>query len=108
MVGQYPHILFALVDAPATQNPATGDWVPGSSSNVELSECRLEPGGGGNLITLTDGSQYAFQNIVYIPLSAQSLKEGDRVRVTDDDANVLCEAPVKRFSRGQLNMRLWL
>ncbi len=96
-----------LVGTPATHNPETGNWVQGTSTKTLISDCRYEPNGSGNLMRLTDGSEYVFDGIVFLR-KGNRLREGTEIEITDSEDNVLAKGPIKRFSHGQLNMRIWL
>lgn len=106
MVRQYPYRLFVLVDTPAVYDDETGVWTPGTSTLTDLSPCRDEANGAGNLITLADGSQYLFNSSVFLPQGA-TLKEGDYIEVKDGDT-VRVKGNIKRFHNGQLNSQIWL
>lgn len=103
MVKQYPHKLTATIVSGSTQDE-NGNWVPGTSETKEA-DCRAEANGRGDIIHLSDGSQYVFAWIVYMPKGATPIPEGAEVTATSSPA---ASGQVKRFSQGQLNSRLWL
>jgi hypothetical protein len=105
MVKQYPHILKLTITTPASQD-GSGNWVPGSTSNVEVS-CRFETNAGDAFVKLDQGETVKYDGIVYMPLSDVNIAPGTSVEVLNG-AEVLSKGTVKRFSKGQLNARVWL
>lgn len=106
---QYPHLLQVTVLEPSTQNPTTGDWVPGASTVIEY-PCRAEPAVSVNdgLRSAADGKVLSYGHTLFMPIGAPTLKVGAAAKVLDGDANEIASDTIKRFSRGQLNARAWL
>lgn len=107
MVVQYPHTAsFVTPGTDATQD-ANGNWVPGSDEVTTTLKCRAESASNNGYIASTDGTKIDYSWIVYLPLGANAVKVGTNVTVTWGAETILTDT-VKRFSRGQLNCRLWL
>lgn len=133
---QYPDSIVVRIAEPATQDPDTGIWTAGTSIAYSC-KCRAEVNGSGRQIAGNDGilMDYAFTcylpviNAIippasqYIILSGNEIIIGGRsitadsafVDVEDDlisvdvtSATVIAEGKVKRFSKGQLNSRIWV
>lgn len=102
---QYPHKLIATIATSATQD-ADGNWVPGSTESREI-ECRSEPNGAGRMIQLVDGSSVVYSSMVYMPRGTEPLPDQTAVSITWDGA-LVSSGKVLRFSKGQLNSRIWL
>lgn len=105
MVNQYPYVLKVASQEEATKD-SSGNWVPGASSLNVFCICRTEPNGSGRMITLSDGSSYQHEFVVYMPLG-NALEEGKYIEVYDGD-RLVAKGLIKRFYKGQLNMMLWL
>lgn len=107
MVKQYPHILYKKVSIQGTRD-TNGDWIAGSDTWEKVGYCREEPNYKSQLVHNENGSKYVFEWVIYLPKKTKTLKEGDEVKVLDNQENKLLQKSVKRFSRGQLNCRIWL
>ena len=86
----------------------TGVYGVGSPAgeSSDLSECREEPNATGKKVGI-DGILSDFSSMVYLPLSAPDFNAGDIIRVYNEDSSLRFEGVVKRFSRGQLSLRIW-
>lgn len=105
MVKQYLHTLTVTATAAATKN-GSGNWVPGSETTVDYA-CRAEPSKGNVFVTGDDGEKIYYEWVVYLPLPVNDFVPGTSVTLKNG-ASVLSSNQVKRFSRGQLNARIWL
>lgn len=105
MVKQYPHTLTVKVAAAATKN-ASGNWVTGSETTADYA-CRAEPSKGNVFVTGDDGEKIYCEWVVYLPLPVNDFVPGAAVALKNG-ASILSSNQVKRFSRGQLNARIWL
>jgi hypothetical protein len=105
VVKQYPHILKLISIAESSQD-GNGNWIPGGQTEVERS-CRFETNAKGALVATDDGETVVYDGIIYLPLPADQISIGTTVQVLDG-ATVLSNRSVKKFSRGQLNARIWL
>jgi hypothetical protein len=105
MITQYPHTINLTTNADSTQD-SDGNWTPGSTTTVSKS-CRAEPSGGNGYVRAADGERINFNWIVYLPLPQDKVKEGTLVTIFDG-AEQIARDKVLRFSRGQLNARIWL
>lgn len=106
---QYPHILYLITPKVAIKG-STGDWEDQTGAAIvtdDLGACRCEPNGSGATITLEDGTVHKFSSMVYLPLQDLTLTAGQSIQVNDADGNVLFTGLVARFSKGQLNCRIW-
>lgn len=111
MIKQYPHYLFVKQVTPATQDPETGNWLPGSESWELHSFCREEPNGKGSVVRGPDGQQAVFSSNVFMPKDTDMIDEGVEARVCntlDEEASIRVSGQVLRFHPGQLNCKLWL
>lgn len=107
MINQYPHTAKFTITGSATQDPTTGNWIPGSTITFEK-KCRAEPAGGNGIIKTSDGANVNFNWVVYFPLPVEKIAEGTVVEVTDEEGEIKLNDKVLRFNRGQLNARIWL
>lgn len=105
MVKQYPHTLTITTTSGSIQD-GNGNWVPGSISHT-FKNCRAEPNNKNAMVKADDGTQVVFDFTVYIPLPVDIIAVGAQVKVYDGD-QLLGANTVKRFSKGQLNARVWL
>lgn len=105
MVKQYPHTLKITTVSGSVQD-GNGNWQPGTPIMVEK-VCRAEPNSRNAMVKADDGTQVVFDFTVYMPLPADSIAVGAQVKVYNGD-ELLGASTVKRFSKGQLNARLWL
>lgn len=105
MIRQYPHILKITTTSGSSQD-GNGNWVPGSTSTVEK-ECRAEPNSRNAQVKTADSTAIVFDYTVYMPLPAEAISVGSKVEVYSGD-ELLSTNSVKRFTKGQLNARLWL
>lgn len=105
MVSQYPHGL-VITTATGSVQDGNGNWLPGSTS-TRVKACRAEPNGKNAMIKTVDGTSIVFDFTVYLPLPIDTVAVGSKVEVYNGE-ELLSQNTVKRFSRGQLNARLWL
>jgi hypothetical protein len=103
---QYPHQLIATTFEQDAEQDDNGNWVvPDSSLLTQL--CRAEPNSKGSFITGVDGKQIVYAWNIYLPLPVTELKPGTKVSI-EWNGNKIGQGTVIRFSRGQLNARIWL
>jgi hypothetical protein len=105
-VSQYPHRLIAMQYESEAVQDENGDWVPQNSSLIDQA-CRAEPNSKGGFIPVADGKSYLFEWVVYLPLPVTELKLGTKVTI-EWNGQEFGKGTVQRFSRGQLNARIWL
>lgn len=106
VVNQYPHkILFS--SATDSTRDADGNWIAGTTGVQLDKDCRAEVNGSSGYIVSPDGSRIDFAWLVYLPLPVDPVAEGTSVTVKDGDVTIATDT-VKRFSKGQLNARIWL
>lgn len=108
MVTQYPHTLkFKTPSTDSVYDQNTGEWSdPVLGDDKEL-ECRAEMNSKGELVPSKDGSQLKYAYTVYMNVDAPVFEFGQMVEVFNSDG-LLIKDTVKKFSRGQLNARLWV
>lgn len=106
MVTQYPDTI-TFKSLPDSVQDSEGNWITGDP--VETSgKCRAESYTSNGFITTIGGERTDFAWVVYMPSGAARIKEGTDVTVVNELGETLCNDTVKRFSRGQLNVRIWL
>lgn len=107
MVVQYPHkATFTISGSEATQD-SNGDWQAGTPDIETTVDCRAESASNNGYIASVDSVKIDYSWIVYLPLNTAMIKVGTSVSVINDTEEILKDT-VKRFSRGQLNCRVWL
>lgn len=107
MVTQYSHKLILAIAASSTQD-SNGNWIAGSpSTQVEIT-CRAEPNGKGAFLKAADGTQIIFDWTVYMPLPVNDIAPGTPAEIKDASGVTIGKGIVARFSRGQLNARVWI
>jgi hypothetical protein len=106
MVKQYPHTGKVFV-AESSVKDANGNWPESSGSLLVETVCRAEPNKGNQYVIGQGGKQITFSSIVYMPIPVQEIKPGMLFEVWDGELLKVRE-PVKQFSKGQLNARVWL
>lgn len=105
MITQYPHIMTFTPVASSTRD-ASGNWVPVPGTEKSIS-CRAEPSNGNGLVSGPDGLKIKYDWVVFIPLPVDVINLGTIVSVFYGD-DLLAKQKVLRFSKGQLNARIWL
>jgi len=105
MVRQYPHRLVITTKSGSTQD-GNGNWQPGTETTTEKI-CRAEPNSRNATVKAEDGTAIQFDFNVYMPLPVDTIAVGTKIEVYSGD-ELLSTNTVKRFSKGQLNARLWL
>jgi hypothetical protein len=105
MIEQYPHTLTATISGSSVQD-ANGNWQTTGPTTV-VTTCRAEPNTGGGKIKSADGTVIDYAWTVFMPLPMEKIPHGTVIEVVHG-AEVLLKDAVKRFSRGQLNARIWL
>lgn len=85
------------------------DYVPATEEWSEPIPCRYEPNGQARTINLPDGTAYKYSFLVYLNVDPSlSIRYGDKISLTSQDALELGTFEVKGFHRGQLNMKIWV
>jgi hypothetical protein len=105
MVTQYPHSFTYQLPGTSTLNEATGNWSSTNGAEKTIT-CRAEPNKGDSFINGADGNRILYDYVLYMPLPVDEIVPGTNVSLTVGLLNV--KNTVKRFSKGQLNARLWL
>lgn len=105
MIKQYPHRLVITTTTGSVQD-GNGNWEPGSTSTTEKA-CRAEPNSKNAQVKTADGTAVIFDFTVYLPLPVDSIAVGTTVSVYSGN-DLLGKNTVKRFTKGQLNARVWL
>jgi hypothetical protein len=110
MIKQYPHYLFKHVVTESTQN-ADGSWSQPTDSWVLHSECREETNGKGQMVNGPDGRAVVYSSNVFMPKSEVVIADGTEVLVSETNSELgvfRIKGRVLKFSKGQLNIRLWV
>ena len=105
MVVQYPHTINVTGPTVSVQD-GSGNWVNTAQTDFIL-PCRFEPAGSRGLVPGPDGKLINYNWIVYMPIPALDIKPGFAVRIYDG-ATLIAKDNVLRYSKGQLNARIWL
>jgi hypothetical protein len=105
MVKQYPHTIVLSTVASSTQD-SDGNWLAGSSSTTDVPG-RGEANSKGAMVKDANGTQVVYDWLLFFPLSAPDIAPGTKVQIMDG-VKQIGEGTVKRFSRGQLNVRAWI
>lgn len=91
---QYPHI--AIIDQ--------ANWYDGSGNQIQT-KCRISQGEEVKRgFNVPDASANA---IVYFPLPIDTIDLGTQIEIRNGEQSIL-SGPVKQFSRGLLNARIWM
>lgn len=106
MIDQRPHILVSHSSTTGTYND-NGDWIPGVAVNSVPVRCRVEGNDAGREIRLDDGSAYVYSYMVYLGQDSPEYSHGQKIDLYDEHGVLLDSVAVKKFSRGQLNSRIW-
>jgi len=105
MVVQYPHIM-TVTTINGVGRDENGDYLgPNGSSSMTLN-CRAESSDSDGFISGVDGEKIKFNWIVYMNRDAPTMQIGALVSILV--SGILINETIKRFSRGQLNCRVWL
>lgn len=109
LVKQYPHYLFVTTTGNSVQDE-NGNWSDEQEASTFISRCRVEIDGRGNEIQTANGTFHQFTATVYLPKGDIKIDNGTTVVVAEDAdcKQVLIDGKALRFSKGQLNSRLWL
>lgn len=112
MVTQYPHTATMVTPGTEATQDADGNWQPGTPDVTTTASCRAESSTGDGYISGVDGNKIGYTWIVYLPSGTQKVKVGTSIVVVgpgiEGGTETILEDTVKRFSRGQLNCRIWL
>ncbi|GAA4338486.1 hypothetical protein GCM10023149_48480 [Mucilaginibacter gynuensis] len=107
MIRKRPHTLKYVSKGDVPIQDGDGNWIPGTAGeSVELG-CRYEPNGAGRSINGTDGTVVIYNGIVYLPSRSDAIPFGITVEVFEGDEKI-ASGSVLRFSKGQMNCRLWV
>lgn len=109
MVKQYPHTVTFSSGTAAVQG-ADGNWTEGVTKSFDVSG-RFEPVNGSvgsEYVIGQDGQQIRIRGIVYMPLDKSADIEVGCGIIVQSDSDLILDDVVKQFSRGQLNMRVWV
>lgn len=109
MVVQYPHFI-KITSAPGATQDANGDMTSSGSDYQAQLRGRAEPNSEGEYIQTDDGSRHLYTWCIYLPLTAiPDLRPGSKVEIgLTNSVSPDYTGKIARFSRGQLNMRIWV
>lgn len=108
-MNQYPHYLFCCNASESMLE--NGVWKDSESEWEYVGICRLEPDGRGTQISSAGGQWINVSSTIYLPLSGKVAVElGTLLKVSSDakGMDVIDQGTCLRFSRGQLNIRIWI
>ena len=105
-VSQYPHRVSLSAKASSVLDD-NGNWVSADAAQVDLVG-RAEVASANAIIAGSDGQQIKAKWIVYLPLPIDFVRVGCDIEVWQEDTNKILTDTVKRFSKGQLNARIWV
>jgi hypothetical protein len=105
-VSQYPHVMTLAPLASSTMDE-NGDWQTTEAATTELN-CRYEVNTKNSFIVGADGTRIDYAGVVYIPLPVDELKNGTSLMIVNQESEIVAKGIIKKFSRGQLNARVWL
>lgn len=105
MVIQYPDEIIVSVKTDSTQD-ANGDFIEGSSEDIVFVG-RFELNTKGAFITGDNGKRIDHMGIFYGPVSVENIALGSSVQIVKGDGTNYTGS-VQQFSRGQLNVRIWV
>lgn len=106
MVKLYPHTLNGTITGNAVQDAETGDWIQGAQTSFSI-KCRAESEDAIGFVNEKDGVKIDYSWVVYMTRSVPAIQIGTVVTVSGE-GGIFLKDTVKRFSRGQLNARVWL
>lgn len=106
MILQYINTGKAIIPGESVKGDG-GNWTETGSEVFLETKCRVEPAKNNQYITGADGKQITFSSIVYMPIPEVILKPGMLFEVWEGERLIVKE-PIKQFSKGQLNARVWL
>ncbi|HZF64199.1 MAG TPA: hypothetical protein VEZ55_06940 [Chitinophagaceae bacterium] len=110
MIVQYPDVM-SFSSAENASTDGSGNWQAGSNGSTTSINCRYEPGSGYGFVVATDGKRINYTGIAYLPKTAPEIKEGSVVQIVikrEGQSDIVMKEKALRFSRGQLNARVWL
>ncbi len=107
MVKQYPHQLKVETIQEPTYNEETGTWTEDTIIEKDYSKCRDDANSAGSVIQTTDGEEYVFSYVIYLPVGTEPIELGSKVKVFDG-SKLRAKGRVKKFYKGQLHSILWL
>lgn len=105
----HTHYLF-VKDNRIIKDPETGEILPNNEEYRFVSKCREQVNGSGKLISGTDGNTIAFNSLINLPLSCETITEGTQLIVCDDFemTSIRFDGIALRFSKSLLHSRLWV
>jgi hypothetical protein len=106
MVNQYPDTIEVTIKTAPVQDPTTGDWTLGSSTDYTF-KCRAEVNVGNGIIVGRDGAVIYYSYMVYMPRTSVVIPFDADFVLTRSDSTTYT-GKVKGASNGQLNSRIWL
>ena len=106
MVIQYPNTGKAYKAGESVKD-SQNNWTTTDPVLQLETRCRVEPARANAYLNGADGKQITFTSIVYMPIPPADLGVGTLFEVWDGERLIVKE-PIKQYSRGQLNARVWL
>lgn len=113
-----PHTIQRFTQAEPGHEAPNGDWIPGTDPvPVDPIPCRFEDNRIAEVIVLPngDGSLVQYSYAIYLDPGNAPFRYGETVRLFDCKAEEwtsetpkIAEMTIRGYSRGQLNMRIWL
>lgn len=107
MVSFRPHRLRKIlsVDGYYDEN---GDFVKGETKYGRCVQCRYEPNGRAQSISLGDGRVFLYNYTIYLNTTCEEFVFGDTIEVFDQRGKSIGTFSVQGFHRGQLDSKIWV
>lgn len=106
MVTQYPHTITVKSLSGDSAQDSNGNLVPGSESSFEF-KGRFETNARSLFLQAADGNRIVYSGIIYAPFSTPNMAPGTSLEAKNG-SDTIATGKVLQFSRGQLNVRIWI
>lgn len=107
MVNQYPYQLVIQTIQDPIYDEESGSWTEETTIEEDYVKCRDDSNSAGSVIQTTDGEEYVFSYVIYMPFGTKPIELGSKVKVLNGN-ELRAEGRVKKFYKGQLHSILWL
>jgi hypothetical protein len=111
MVNRLPHVVKYTLKTPTAgiSKNSDGDIIaPATTDILKEFPCRVQPNtSGAAIIKEEDGQRIEFKAVLFLNQSAEKIPFGQKIEVFEKGQLIL-SGTVKRFHRGQLQVRVWI